>query len=72
MSGYFLDQWADIGTDFSGLVDENRKSKGIEAFAKEITTPTKLLISGFEHVVVPQNEISFQMVLLNHDRLEDF
>lgn len=72
VSGYFLDQWADIGTDFSGLVDENRKSKGLESFAKEITTPTKLLISGFEHVVVPQNEISFQMVLLNHDRLEDF
>lgn len=54
------------------MVDENRKSKGLESFAKEITTPTKLLISGFEHVVVPQNEISFQMVLLNHDRLEDF
>lgn len=72
VAGYFLDQWSDIGTDFSGLVDENRKSKGFEAFAKEITTPTKLLVSGFEHVVAPQNEISFQMVLLNNDRLEEF
>jgi len=71
VSGFFLDQWADIGVDFSGLTDEHRKSKGLESFAKEISTPTRLLLSGLEPVNTPQSEISFQLALLNDARLED-
>jgi hypothetical protein len=71
VSGFFLDQWADIGVDFSGLTDENRKSKGLETFAKEISTPTRLLLSGLEPVNTPQSEVSFQLALLNAARLEN-
>ncbi len=71
VSGFFLDQWADFTTDFSGLNDENRKSKGFESFAKEITTPSRALVSELEHVVAPQSEVSFQITLLNNKRLED-
>ena len=71
VSGFMLDQWADFGTDFSGLVDENRGSKNLEAFAQALTVPTRLLVTGFEPVSAPQTEISFQLALLNHARLED-
>jgi beta-galactosidase len=71
VSGFMLDQWADFGTDFCGLVDENRKSKGFEAFMKDATTPTRLLVTGFEPVSAPQTEISFQLALLNQARYED-
>ena len=71
VSGFMLDQWADFGTDFSGLVDENRGSKNLEAFAQVLTVPTRLLVTGFEPVSAPQTEISFQLALLNHARLED-
>jgi hypothetical protein len=71
ISGFFLEQWADFGTDFCGICDENRKSKGLEEFCKEITTPSRVLISELEHVVAPQSEVSFQLTLLNNDRLEN-
>lgn len=71
IAGFFLDQWADYGTDFCGLCDENRVSKGFEDFSKEITTPSRVLISELEHVVAPQGEISFQVTLLNNSRYED-
>lgn len=71
VAGFFLDQWSDYGTDFSGLCDENRVSKGFEDFSKEITTPSRVLISELEHVVAPQGEISFQVTLLNNSRYED-
>ena len=71
IAGFFLDQWADYGTDFCGLCDENRVSKGFEDFSKEITTPSRVLISELEHVVAPQTEISFQVTLLNNSRYED-
>ncbi|MCQ2103945.1 MAG: beta-galactosidase [Fibrobacter sp.] len=71
ISGFFLDQWADYNTDFCGLNDENRESKGFEDFAKEITTPSRALVSELEHVVAPQSEVSFQITLLNNKRLEE-
>jgi len=71
ISGFFLEQWADFSTDFCGLCDENRKSKGFDAFCKEITTRSRALISELEHVVTPQSEVSFQVTLLNNDRLEN-
>ncbi|MCF0224049.1 MAG: beta galactosidase jelly roll domain-containing protein [Fibrobacter sp.] len=71
ISGFFLDQWADYCTDFCGLTNENRKSKGFESFAKDITAPSRALISELEHVVTPQSEISFQVTLLNNRRLEE-
>ena len=71
IAGFFLDQWADYGIDFSGLNDENRKSKGFADFAKEITTPSRVLVSELEHVVTPQSEVSFQLTLLNNSRLEN-
>ncbi|MCQ2054695.1 MAG: beta-galactosidase [Fibrobacter sp.] len=71
VSGFFLSEWADFGTDFSGFCDENRVSKGFEGFAKEITTPSRVLISELEHVVAPQSEVSFQVTLLNNSRLEN-
>lgn len=71
ISGFFLDQWADFTTDFSGLNDENRVSKGFDEFTKEITTPSRALVSELEHVVAPQGEVSFQVTLLNNSRLED-
>ena len=71
IAGFFLDQWADYGIDFSGLNDENRKSKGFTDFAKEISTPSRILVSELEHVVTPQSEVSFQLTLLNNSRLEN-
>ena len=71
IAGFFLDQWADCGTEFNGLCDENRVSKGFEDFSKEITTPSRALVSELEHVVAPQSEISFQVTLLNNSRYED-
>lgn len=71
VSGFFLDQWADFNTDFSGLCNENRESKGVEELTKEITAPSRVLISELEHVVVPQSEISFQLTLLNNMRCEN-
>ncbi|MCQ2104561.1 MAG: beta-galactosidase [Fibrobacter sp.] len=71
VSGFFLDQWADYTTDFNGLCDENRVSKGFDEFTKEITTPSRALISELEHVVAPQGEVSFQVTLLNNKRYED-
>ena len=71
VSGFMLDQWADFGADFCGLVDENRKTKGFDSFMKAATTPTRLLITGFEPISAPQTEISFQLALLNQARLED-
>ena len=71
IAGFFLDQWADYGIDFSGLNDENRKSKGFTDFAKEITTPSRILVSELEHIVTPQSEVSFQLTLLNNSRLEN-
>lgn len=71
IAGFFLDQWADYNTSFCGLNDENRKSKGLQKFAKEITAPSRVLISELEHVVAPQSEVSFQLTLLNNSRIED-
>ncbi len=71
IAGFFLNHWSDYGTEFSGLCDENRKSKGADEFIKEITTPARLLISELEHVVAPQSEVSFQLTLLNNSRLEN-
>ncbi|WP_290737234.1 glycoside hydrolase family 2 protein [Fibrobacter sp. UBA3718] len=71
ISGFFLSQWADYGVDFSGICDENRKSKGIESFCKAITTRSRVLVSELEHVVAPQSEVSFQLTLLNNDRFEN-
>lgn len=71
VSGFFLDQWSDFGTDFSGLCDENRASKGLDELVKEITAPSRILISELDHVVVPQSEVSFQLTLLNNSRYEN-
>ncbi len=71
IAGFFLGNWADYGTEFNGLNDENRKSKGFEGFVNEITTPSRILISELEHVVQPQSEVSFQLTLLNNKRLEN-
>lgn len=70
IAGFFLDYWADCGIDFSGLCNENRVSKGFEKFAKEITTPSRVLLSEFEHIVAVSSEISFQLTLLNNNRYE--
>lgn len=71
ISGFFLEQWADNGVDFCGICDENRKSKGFDKFCKEITTRSRALVSELEHVVAPQSEVSFQVTLLNNERLEN-
>jgi len=71
VSGFFLEQWADFNTDFSGLCDENRKNKGYGTFCKEITARSRALVSELEHVVSAQSEVSFQVTLLNNDRLEN-
>ena len=71
IAGFFLANWADCGTELYGLCDENRKSKGFESFIKEITTPSRILVSELEHVVPPQSEVSFQLTLLNNGRLEN-
>ena len=61
IAGFFIDQWADNGTDFSGFTDENRKSKGLQSFTRSITAPSRVLISELEHVVAPQSEVSTGM-----------
>ncbi len=71
VSGYILDQWADCGTDFSGLNDENRKSKGLENFERKITKPTRLLLNELEHTAAPLSEVQFQLTLLNNARLKE-
>lgn len=71
ISGYMLDQWADFGTDFCGLNDENRKSKKLTDFEKLITKPTRLLVSSLEHTVATKSEVAFQLTLLNNARLKD-
>ncbi|MBO7384343.1 MAG: beta-galactosidase [Fibrobacter sp.] len=71
IAGFFLNYWSDFGTSFYGLCDENRKSKGLEEFCKEITAPARILVSEIEHVAAPQSEISFQLTLLNNSRLEN-
>lgn len=71
IAGFFLSHWSDFGTEFSGLCDENRKSKGLESFIGEITAPARVLVSELEHVVAPQSEVSFQLTLLNNSRLEN-
>ena len=68
VSGYILDEWADLGTDFKGLTTENRKSKGLENFEKTITKKTRILLSALEHTVKVQGEISFSLALLNQAR----
>jgi len=70
VSGFILDQWADVGTDLSGLVDEFRHSKGCEGFMTEITRGTRLLISGLERSVVTKGEIILNLALLNDARLD--
>lgn len=70
VSGFILDQWADFGTDFSGLNDENRKSKKLSEFEATITKPTRLLVSCLDHTVGCNSEISFQLTLLNNARLK--
>ncbi len=71
IAGFFLNYWSDFGTSFYGFCDENRKSKGLEEFCKEITAPARILVSEIEHVAAPQSEISFQLTLLNNSRLEN-
>lgn len=70
VAGFMLDQWADLGVDFSGLTDENRKSKGLEAFANALTKATRLLVTGLEHSVAANGEVQFSLSLLNHVRLK--
>ncbi|MDR1760110.1 MAG: beta-galactosidase [Fibrobacter sp.] len=70
VAGYFLDQWADLGVDFSGIVDENRNSKKLGDFLKQISVPTRLLLCGWDSVAAVQSEITFQLSLLNAARLE--
>ena len=70
VSGYILDQWADYGTDFCGLYDENRKRKDLKEFMQKITKPTRLLVSALEHTIVAGGEISMQLALLNQRRLK--
>jgi len=71
ISGYFIEEWADFKNDFSGIVNENGKSKELEADIKSITWPTKLLISGLERVVVKNESISFMLNMLNEKRLSE-
>jgi hypothetical protein len=70
ISGFFLDQWADVGTDLSGLVNEFRNSKGSESFIREVTKGTRVLISGLERAVKVKSEISFNLALLNDARVD--
>jgi len=71
VSGYFIEQWADYKDDISGLVDEARKRKNVEDKIKAINAPTKLLMSGLERVVTVAESISFQLSLLNENRLAE-
>lgn len=71
VSGYILDQWADYGTDFSGICDENRKLKVDSSYLQKITKPTRLLVSALEHTVNVSSEISMQLALLNYKRLKE-
>ena len=71
ISGFFLDQWADVGTDLSGLTDEFRVLKpGSAEFIREVTRGTRVLISGLERACKTKSEICFNLALLNDARLE--
>lgn len=70
VSGFFLDQWADYGTELSGLVTEMRESKGVEDFCTEVTRSTRLLISALERSVKTKGEIGFILSMLNDARIE--
>lgn len=69
ISGFFLEQWADIGTDLSGLNNEFRVSKDTDAFIREITSSTRLLISTLERCVAVKGSVEFKLTLLNEARL---
>jgi hypothetical protein len=71
VSGYFIEEWADFGNDFNGLLDETRVSKGLEQSIKNMTNATKLLMSGLERVVAKGESISFQLSMLNEKRLSE-
>jgi hypothetical protein len=71
VSGYFIEQWADCKDDFSGIVDEARKSKHLEGNFKNMNSPIKLLMSGLERVVTAEESISFELSLLNESRLAE-
>ena len=70
ISGFIIDQWADVGTDLSGLVNEFREPKDCSGFLQEITRGTRLLISGLERAVKTKSEIGFHLALLNDARLD--
>lgn len=70
VSGFLLDQWADVGTDLSGVVDENRQSKGCDDFVREITRGTRILVSGIERSIRVKDDFAFQLALLNDARLD--
>jgi len=72
VSGYFIEQWADFQNDFSGIVDETRRSKNLENYIKTINSPTKLLMSGLERVVAVNESVSFQLSFANENRLSEF
>jgi len=71
VSGYFIEEWADFKNDFCGIVDETGTSKGLEQSIKQITASTKLLMSGLERVVAKNENISFQLNILNEKRLDE-
>jgi hypothetical protein len=71
VSGYFIEEWADFKNDFSGIISENGESKNLNQSIKNITAPTKLLMSGLERVVTKSESISFQLSLLNEKRLNE-
>jgi hypothetical protein len=71
LSCMFLDEWSDYSTNFYGITDEFRNSKGNEDFVKEICTHTRILVSALCRSAFTGAEIPFQLTLLNHDRLAD-
>jgi hypothetical protein len=71
VSGYFIEEWADFKNDFCGIIDETGTSKGLEQSIKQITASTKLLMSGLERVVAKNENISFQLSVLNEKRLNE-
>jgi hypothetical protein len=71
ISGYFIEEWADFKNDFGGIVEETGESKGLEQDFKRITASTKLLMSGLERVVAQNENISFQLNMLNEKRLSE-
>ncbi|HSQ42153.1 MAG TPA: glycoside hydrolase family 2 TIM barrel-domain containing protein [Fibrobacteraceae bacterium] len=70
VSGFFLDQWADVGTDMGGLVNEFRDSKGCESFLQEITKPNRILVAALERAVKAKTEVVFQLAVISNDRPE--